>query len=289
MSHTDMLRSVAIESAGVSEYMEFHGVVIPMWILLLLPLATADTSSKSYCDTTYYCASTETCCPSSTGKWQCCPYGAATCCSDNKHCCPSAYPVCDLAHSVCRNSGLLALAGYFSGSTSVDLPSAEESVPETFDARTVWPTCVDEPKALPPCEAYLYSPISVVYDRLCIAGVASQGVDSGLSAVMAELPADTECNSSLYDYAVLYSVTYGLPTDSGRHNGRYKSVSLERELQVKRALLAGGPVAVKVNPDFTGKLVGWTSTDWVVLDPALGRESLLPLDSRGAAAVYEVR
>jgi len=46
------------------------------------------------------CSSSSTCCLIEDGKYGCCPYTQATCCSDKAHCCPSGYR-CDLEHSQC--------------------------------------------------------------------------------------------------------------------------------------------------------------------------------------------
>lgn len=53
----------------------------------------------------YSCPEYMTCCPSSKGKYGCCPFPNAVCCSDNWHCCPGGSS-CDLQHDRCIRGGL---------------------------------------------------------------------------------------------------------------------------------------------------------------------------------------
>jgi hypothetical protein len=46
------------------------------------------------------CSSNSTCCPIDDGKYGCCPYTQASCCSDKAHCCANGYK-CDLVHQQC--------------------------------------------------------------------------------------------------------------------------------------------------------------------------------------------
>lgn len=74
------------------------------------PPATITCDSKSGST----CPSTATCCCSLKipyinycVQWGCCPYVAATCCSDGSSCCPADHPVCDLDNGVCAASSAL--------------------------------------------------------------------------------------------------------------------------------------------------------------------------------------
>lgn len=51
--------------------------------------------------TTASCPEKSTCCQTSVGAWNCCPFENATCCSDNIHCCPSDHPICDIKAGFC--------------------------------------------------------------------------------------------------------------------------------------------------------------------------------------------
>lgn len=63
------------------------------------------------CDDGSTCPDDSTCCPSPDGTYGCCPMSGATCCSDQTHCCPPDYPVCDVAGGQClaSASGVSAL------------------------------------------------------------------------------------------------------------------------------------------------------------------------------------
>jgi len=50
------------------------------------------------------CNNNETCCKTTSGGYGCCESADATCCSDHIHCCPPAYPICDLYHGQCTNT-----------------------------------------------------------------------------------------------------------------------------------------------------------------------------------------
>lgn len=58
------------------------------------------------CDDGSSCPDDSTCCPSPSGGYGCCPTPNATCCSDQVHCCPSDFPVCDLTRGECTSSAL---------------------------------------------------------------------------------------------------------------------------------------------------------------------------------------
>lgn len=51
------------------------------------------------------CSSGETCCMVGDGKFGCCPYPNADCCSDHSHCCPSGF-ICDVKKGECVKSAL---------------------------------------------------------------------------------------------------------------------------------------------------------------------------------------
>ncbi|XP_076437129.1 progranulin-like [Babylonia areolata] len=51
------------------------------------------------------CQDGQTCCPMTGGRYGCCPYPGANCCSDKIHCCPSGYS-CNLVSQSCDKSGV---------------------------------------------------------------------------------------------------------------------------------------------------------------------------------------
>lgn len=53
------------------------------------------------CGGTSSCPQDSTCCQTSDGIWQCCPYPNGTCCDDGIHCCPSDHPVCNTKAGYC--------------------------------------------------------------------------------------------------------------------------------------------------------------------------------------------
>lgn len=50
------------------------------------------------------CPAGATCCPRAYGQWACCPLLAATCCSDQTHCCPHDYHCTDTGYCIRGNS-----------------------------------------------------------------------------------------------------------------------------------------------------------------------------------------
>ena len=46
------------------------------------------------------CPDGSTCCKLPSGKWGCCPYENAVCCSDHLHCCPEC-TTCDVSQGKC--------------------------------------------------------------------------------------------------------------------------------------------------------------------------------------------
>jgi len=65
------------------------------------------------CDADNSCPDGTTCCADSAGRFGCCPYVEAACCTDGEHCCPNGY-TCDLAAGTC-NAGntIMAMAKKF--------------------------------------------------------------------------------------------------------------------------------------------------------------------------------
>ncbi|XP_077171827.1 progranulin isoform X2 [Paroedura picta] len=75
--------------------------------LLLSPARPAATNGDVPCDAQHYCHERQTCCPSSTGGWACCPFDKGSCCSDKRHCCPSGYRCSSSGLSCVRKAALL--------------------------------------------------------------------------------------------------------------------------------------------------------------------------------------
>eukprot|EP00271_Cylindrocystis_brebissonii_P003489 TRINITY_DN144_c0_g1_i2.p1 TRINITY_DN144_c0_g1~~TRINITY_DN144_c0_g1_i2.p1 ORF type:complete len:535 (+),score=69.91 TRINITY_DN144_c0_g1_i2:107-1606(+) len=75
------------------------------------PSPPTPTPQPEVCDATHQCAYGTTCCcaiPISGFclAWGCCPMLSATCCDDNKHCCPQDFPVCRLDIGLCMKEGM---------------------------------------------------------------------------------------------------------------------------------------------------------------------------------------
>jgi len=49
------------------------------------------------------CSDGQTCCLSSSGNYQCCPFENAVCCEDKIHCCPAGSK-CDISEGICLNT-----------------------------------------------------------------------------------------------------------------------------------------------------------------------------------------
>lgn len=50
------------------------------------------------------CLVGQSCCARSGGEYGCCPFENSVCCADSEgHCCPSGFPICDIAHKKCTN------------------------------------------------------------------------------------------------------------------------------------------------------------------------------------------
>ena len=67
---------------------------------LFAELARADVD----CGGGAQCPDDNTCCPTGSGGYSCCPAPDATCCADYVHCCPSDHPVCDLSTGSCGSA-----------------------------------------------------------------------------------------------------------------------------------------------------------------------------------------
>mmetsp|Transcript_987 Transcript_987/g.977 ORF Transcript_987/g.977 Transcript_987/m.977 type:complete len:237 (+) Transcript_987:3-713(+) len=105
-------------------------------MLLLFSLISLGFASKVYCDKSHYCDSTQSCCPQANGKYGCCPFPTAICCSDQLHCCPSSLPICNAGSGKCSaNNGFNLLWG-----TKVD---AKLVLPFEFDGRNEWNSCIN--------------------------------------------------------------------------------------------------------------------------------------------------
>lgn len=253
--------------------------------LLLLPLTLAAPESRVYCNTSYYCPSSQTCCPAAgKDKWMCCQFGAATCCSDQQHCCPADYPVCDVVHGQCLSSGLFAFAYNLVGK-NIEMERSQSAIPHEFDARREWQDCVDDREGDSVCEEFVRSPVSVVADRVCIAGKGHFSVEQALASVWEKLTEDPGCDDTLFDYTVLHLSTYGLPGRNSRIPITVENISLIHESRIKREISVKGPVSIKLEDRRVGKLVGWTEQDWVVL--SAGAEVLVPIGQRGLVTVFK--
>jgi len=66
---------------------------------------TIDRSNQMCPGSEQECDDSATCCNLGSGKWGCCPYDDATCCSDGIHCCPDGYD-CDLTTQSCVSKSL---------------------------------------------------------------------------------------------------------------------------------------------------------------------------------------
>lgn len=64
----------------------------------------AEKSSVICPDGRSQCPFDNTCCEVTSGKYGCCPFSDAVCCSHHVHCCPSGY-TCDLATGTCNETG----------------------------------------------------------------------------------------------------------------------------------------------------------------------------------------
>ncbi|XP_076922208.1 low-temperature-induced cysteine proteinase-like [Bidens hawaiensis] len=69
------------------------------------------------CNLFTWCGEGETCCCATKVlgiclKWMCCELNASVCCKDQRHCCPSDYPICDSQRNLClkqTGNGTLAI------------------------------------------------------------------------------------------------------------------------------------------------------------------------------------
>jgi len=75
--------------------------VSPVPKALLGPLVEDPDPDIIVCpDPNYECSKGETCCKLEDGGWGCCRFEKATCCKDERHCCPEN-TICDLERSAC--------------------------------------------------------------------------------------------------------------------------------------------------------------------------------------------
>jgi hypothetical protein len=70
------------------------------------PASVVAAPADQTCPDGSSCPDTATCCDQGDGTFACCPVAQATCCSDNVHCCPPEYPVCDVSGGQCRRSAV---------------------------------------------------------------------------------------------------------------------------------------------------------------------------------------
>jgi len=68
--------------------------------LLLLSLAVFVTVNAQDTCPANTCPISDTCCSLGEGRWGCCPFPDANCCSDKVHCCPYGYR-CDIRRNQC--------------------------------------------------------------------------------------------------------------------------------------------------------------------------------------------
>lgn len=50
------------------------------------------------------CPQENVCCQNTSGSWNCCPFSDGVCCSDNIHCCPGNFPICNIQSGYCVSS-----------------------------------------------------------------------------------------------------------------------------------------------------------------------------------------
>ena len=75
-----------------------------MWlrvVLLVTILLQCSASDETKCpDSDIKCPAGHSCCLSLNGKYGCCPFPDAVCCSDNLHCCPGGFK-CNVTDGTC--------------------------------------------------------------------------------------------------------------------------------------------------------------------------------------------
>ncbi|XP_040075302.1 multiple epidermal growth factor-like domains protein 6 isoform X2 [Ixodes scapularis] len=57
------------------------------------------------CKDGHICPGDTTCCPTPSGRYNCCPFASGVCCSDGEHCCPQGFQ-CDLSTQRCVRGAL---------------------------------------------------------------------------------------------------------------------------------------------------------------------------------------
>ncbi|RWS18567.1 uncharacterized protein B4U80_10973 [Leptotrombidium deliense] len=63
--------------------------------------ASASLVNAVVCPDGGECEDGQTCCLLASGRYGCCPYSSATCCSDKLHCCPNGFR-CNLSSQTCE-------------------------------------------------------------------------------------------------------------------------------------------------------------------------------------------
>ena len=81
-----------------------NGRIIPMLTKLSPLKKTPDVNSVVCPDGESQCPDGNTCCQFSWGRWGCCPFPKAVCCSDGVHCCRNGY-TCDVSKGTCNQEG----------------------------------------------------------------------------------------------------------------------------------------------------------------------------------------
>lgn len=97
-------------------------------------LEAEEDAANVTCDASHSCPDGTTCCTTSTGDWQCCPFPQAVCCDDHVHCCPNGY-TCDLAEKTCDSPlGAVPMVGKEAAHTTQNPPTTSEDSPKTSTA-----------------------------------------------------------------------------------------------------------------------------------------------------------
>eukprot|EP00949_MAST-11_sp_MAST-11-sp1_P002559 g2559.t1 len=77
-------------------------VAVVLALVLAAAAGTIEVRADVDCGGGASCPDDNTCCPNGAGGYGCCPTRHATCCSDDVHCCPPEYPVCDETSGQCK-------------------------------------------------------------------------------------------------------------------------------------------------------------------------------------------
>ncbi|XP_064477414.1 multiple epidermal growth factor-like domains protein 6 isoform X2 [Ornithodoros turicata] len=103
-------------------------------VLLLLSITATQAVRKVRCPDRSYCKLGSTCCLQKDGKYGCCPYELAQCCSDHAHCCPEGY-TCLVSDGTCVRATFTRMAAQV-------LDTSEHKEDEDIE-RTLALTCPD--------------------------------------------------------------------------------------------------------------------------------------------------